>query len=104
MDVEKDRLAPAKKNRPIAVGGAVAANRDRVRVFLMIVALGGRRLAQPPFAGVAAGYLVMQFGYVFGLKQVVLLEVFVLAIGFVLRAIAGALVIQRAASRPGSTS
>jgi len=94
IDVEKDRLHPTKKNRPIAAGRLSPRTAIVFSVFLMIVALGGGAWLSLPFAGVAAGYLVMQFGYVFGLKQVALLEVFVLAIGFVLRAIAGALVIH----------
>jgi 4-hydroxybenzoate polyprenyltransferase len=94
IDVEKDRLHPTKRNRPIASGALAPRTAIVFAVFLMIVALGGGAWLSLPFAGVAAGYLVMQFGYVFGLKQVALLEVFVLAIGFVLRAIAGALVIH----------
>jgi 4-hydroxybenzoate polyprenyltransferase len=94
IDVDKDRLHPTKKNRPIASGTLSPRTAIAFSVFLMIVALAGGAWLSLPFAGVAAGYLVMQFGYVFGLKQVALLEVFVLAIGFVLRAIAGALVIH----------
>jgi len=94
IDVEKDRLHPTKKNRPIASGTLSPRTAIVFSVFLMIVALSGGAWLSLPFAGVAAGYLVMQFGYVFALKQVALLEVFVLAIGFVLRAIAGALVIH----------
>ncbi len=59
----------------------------------MPVCLVASYLLSPPFAAVAAGYLAMQFGYIFSLKEMVLLDVFVLAIGFVMRAVSGAVVI-----------
>ena len=44
-------------------------------------------------AGVAGGYLVMQFAYSFVLKEIVLVDIFIIAIGFVMRAVSGAVVI-----------
>lgn len=92
-DVEKDRLHPTKKHRPIA-SGALSPKVALATALLLIpgcLALAFR--LSPAFAGVLAGYLVMQFGYILALKDVVLLDVFILAIGFVMRAVSGALVI-----------
>jgi 4-hydroxybenzoate polyprenyltransferase len=51
------------------------------------------------FGEVAAGYLVLNLAYSFGLKRVVILDVMMVATGFLLRAFAGALVIDVAISR-----
>jgi 4-hydroxybenzoate polyprenyltransferase len=93
-DVEKDRLHPTKKNRPIAAGHLPPAMASSVALFLMPACLVAGYLLSPAFAGVVLAYLVMQFGYIFALKEVVLLDVFVLAIGFVMRAVSGAVAIR----------
>ena len=93
LDVEKDRAHPTKRNRPIASGALPPRLAVVAALVLMPLCLVlGYRLS-PPFAAVTAGYLVMQLGYVFVLKNVVLLDVFIIAAGFVLRAISGAVVI-----------
>jgi len=92
-DVEKDRRHPTKKNRPIASG----ALPPRLALFAAIVLMPGSLvlawMLRPAFAGVLMAYLLMQFAYIFALKEVVLLDVFILALGFVIRAISGALAI-----------
>ena len=93
-DVEKDRLHPTKKNRPIAAGHLPPAMAASVALFLMPACLIAGYLLSPAFAGVVLAYLIMQFGYIFALKEIVLLDVFVLAIGFVMRAVSGAVAIR----------
>jgi 4-hydroxybenzoate polyprenyltransferase len=93
LDVERDRQHPTKKNRPIASGALPSRWALAVAVVLMPACLGLAFWLSPMFAGVLAAYLVMQFGYIFALKDVVLLDVFILAFGFVMRAISGAVVI-----------
>lgn len=93
LDVEKDRLHPNKRHRPLASG--------RLSPHVAIIAaaaiiLGGLAAAlalAPGFALVAAGYLTLQGAYVFWLKHAVILDVLALALGFVLRAVAGAVVV-----------
>jgi 4-hydroxybenzoate polyprenyltransferase len=94
IDVEKDRQHPTKRNRPIASGALPAKVAVVFAVFLMVGSLAGGLALSLPFAAVAGSYLVMQFAYVFALKQVVLLDVFIIAIGFVMRAVSGAVVIR----------
>jgi 4-hydroxybenzoate polyprenyltransferase len=98
LDVEKDRQHPTKRNRPIASGALSPRVAVVVALLLMPLCLAGAYLLSPAFAGIVAGYLVMQFGYIFLFKHVVLLDVFILAIGFVMRAISGAVVIRTAIS------
>jgi 4-hydroxybenzoate polyprenyltransferase len=92
-DVEKDRRHPSKRHRPIASGTLSPRIALAVALLLMPAVLVSGYLLSPAFAAVAASYLAMQFAYVFVLKEVVLLDVFVLAIGFVMRAVSGAVVI-----------
>jgi 4-hydroxybenzoate polyprenyltransferase len=88
-DVEEDRRHPVKRNRPVASGRlpASVALAALVPVLAVVVALSlwlGRG-----FALVAALYLVVNLAYTFILKKQVLIDVFVIAGGFVLRAVAG---------------
>jgi 4-hydroxybenzoate polyprenyltransferase len=93
LDVENDRQHPTKRNRPIASGALPAWLAVSASVLLIPVCLLGAYLLQPLFALVMAGYLVMQVGYLFMFKHIVLLDVFILALGFVIRAVSGAVVI-----------
>jgi len=97
-DRDKDRLHPDKRMRPIASG------RLPVRAALVaagVLIVGGLAAAlwlSRPFALVALTYVVLLSAYSARLKHVVIVDVLVVAIGFVLRAAAGALVIGVAIS------
>jgi decaprenyl-phosphate phosphoribosyltransferase len=89
-DVAQDRLHPKKKNRPIA-SGAVPLGAARVVGSLML--LGGPALAfvvRPQAGEIVALYAVMTLMYSTRLKHVPLLDLAIVAAGFVLRAMAGA--------------
>jgi 4-hydroxybenzoate polyprenyltransferase len=92
-DREKDKHNARTRNRPIASGAlspgaAIAA----VAVMLPIALILGY-LLNPWFFVVAVVYMAKDVGYSFGLKDVVILDVFLIAAGFTLRAAAGALAI-----------
>jgi len=92
-DLELDRAHPTKRLRPLAAG-EISVGFARV---LSAVLLAGGLLAaftiNRPFFAVIGAYVVMQFFYTFGLKQVALVDLFIIAAGFVLRALAGAVAI-----------
>jgi len=92
-DVEKDRQHPTKRFRPIASRALPAPVAVVVALLLMPAGVLVAYRLSPAFAGIIGAYLVMQFGYIFFLKELVLLDVFVLALGFVMRAVSGAVVI-----------
>ncbi len=93
-DMDKDRVHPLKSKRPIAAGELSVS-------FAMVSAAGMAGIAlvlafflNSGFGWVALLYVVLLCGYSFYFKHLVILDVLTIAIGFVLRAIAGAVVIQ----------
>lgn len=99
LDVERDRLHPEKRTRPIA-SGALPLRAAGIAAFaLLAVGLGGALALGLRFGIVAAAYAVLTLAYSLALKRVVLLDVLSIAAGFVLRAVAGVeLIIDRAAA------
>lgn len=92
-DQAEDRMHPVKKLRPIAAGDLSPRIALGTGALLAVVALGVALAVTPVLAGVLAGYAAMQVVYTLGLKRVALVDVFVIAAGFVLRALAGAVAI-----------
>lgn len=93
-DLENDQAHPTKRYRPIA-SGLVTVPAALITALLLfgIVVVAGWFL-QPRFLVVVLSYLALQVVYSFLLKKVALVDVFVIATGFVLRAIAGAVVVD----------
>lgn len=101
-DRAQDALHPTKRHRPIAAGlvsGPVALT---TALLLLAAGLyGGWRLhpaAPPLLLIVLLAYVLLQVLYTFALKRIPLLDVMVIAIGFILRAIAGSVVVDVAIS------
>jgi 4-hydroxybenzoate polyprenyltransferase len=92
-DREADRLHPIKQFRPIASGAVAPAAAGTTAAILAIAGLGTALLIGPAFAGVAASYVGLQAVYSAFLKKIVIIDVFTIAAGFVLRAVAGAVAI-----------
>ena len=93
LDRERDRLHPTKRFRPIAAGTVSPALAGTVACLLAAVSLGLSFWLAPRFGIVALAYLLLQIAYSLWLKNLVLLDVFTIAAGFVLRVVAGAVVI-----------
>ena len=93
LDRERDRVHPTKRNRPIAAGTLSPLVAGVAALVLAAGSVGLSFLLAPRFGIVALAYLALQIVYSTWLKHVVLLDVFAIAAGFVLRVVAGALVI-----------
>jgi len=93
-DREKDRLHPRKRFRPIASGAVSPATALIAAAVLSVVALSASWLLRPAFALVALTYVALLALYSGPLKHVVIIDVLTIAIGFVLRAVAGAVAID----------
>ena len=93
-DAEKDRRHPEKSQRPIAAGRVTVPTALMLSAglatvaFALAIALGGG------FVEIAVAYAVLQVLYSFAMKDVVILDVMAIAAGFVLRAVAGGVVID----------
>lgn len=94
VDREKDRLHPEKRKRPIAAGHLGFGS----AMFLTALCWTGAGALGwwlgLPFLGVLGGYLLLQVLYTGGLKHMVLLDVMAIALGFILRVVAGATAID----------
>ena len=116
-DRTKDRLHPRKRNRPLASGaiGVPAAAAEAAVLFLLALAVAfrvgltaspsGPGQAQPPtplesrlipwaLPAIILAYFLLQVSYTFLLKRKMLVDVICIALGFVLRAVAGAVAIR----------
>ncbi len=93
-DRDQDRNHPRKRFRPIAAGTVSPGLARRMALLLLAVAFAGAAALGAGFGFVLAGYAGIQIAYTCRLKRIALLDVFVIAGGFVLRAIAGAVVID----------
>jgi len=90
-DRERDRLHPKKRERPLASGRVSGA---RALAFSALLACAGGALAWsagPAVLAIVAGYAAMNIAYTFALKNIVILDVFIIAAGFLLRILAGTL-------------
>jgi 4-hydroxybenzoate polyprenyltransferase len=99
-DVEKDRQHPVKRNRPLASGKLSRSWALGAAVVLPIIALALSFLLDPGFGLIGLVYFVMQLAYSFGLKNVVIVDVLIIAAGFVLRVAAGSVVAEAARFSP----
>lgn len=93
-DREEDRLHPRKRNRPLAAGLVSVPAAGLLCVTTGAIGLFGGFLLDRAFFLMLAAYLVLQGAYTLGLKRAVLLDVIIIATGFVLRAVAGAVLVH----------
>ncbi len=92
-DVEADRLHPAKRRRPIAAGRLPVG---LAATLALLLAAGGLYVAfalRSSFGLVTALYVMLTLSYSVWLKHLVLIDIFGISAGFVLRAVGGAVVI-----------
>ncbi|MGH7323194.1 MAG: decaprenyl-phosphate phosphoribosyltransferase [Candidatus Rokuibacteriota bacterium] len=93
-DREPDRRHPDKRARPIAAGRLGVAPAVAAAAGLLVAGLAASLALSVPLAVVALAYVSLLSAYSAWLKHVVIVDVLAVAAGFVLRAVAGALVID----------
>ena len=99
-DIEKDRLHPAKRNRPIASGRLSPGVARGAAVALVLLSLAGAYTLGLSSLLVTLTYLLVNVGYSFGLKEALILDLLIIAAGFVLRVVAGVVVVDVARFSP----
>lgn len=94
LDADRDRLHPRKRLRPVA-SGAISTGLALTAGGILLAGgvLGALLFVSPGFALVAGGYAALALAYSAWLKRVVIVDVAVIALGFMLRALAGAVAI-----------
>ncbi len=91
-DIEEDRQHPKKKNRPLASGAISKQQAVTVMAVLVILGFGLMATLSWAAAGILAAYVLMNLTYSFRLKHIAILDVTIIAVGFVLRLFIGSAV------------
>ncbi|HVG76954.1 MAG TPA: decaprenyl-phosphate phosphoribosyltransferase [Patescibacteria group bacterium] len=97
-DRGRDRLHPDKRHRPVAAGHLSVSTAVTAAIVLIVAGLVASVWLSRGFALAALSYVALLTAYSAWLKHLVIVDVLVVAIGFVLRAVAGALAVQVAIS------
>lgn len=93
-DIERDRRHPKKsKSRPLA-SGLVSVTQAITLLLILYVALLAAWFVMPAVLYVVLGYLLLNLAYTFVLKHQPVIDIFTIAIGFVLRVYAGAMALS----------
>ena len=93
-DVEKDRLHPLKRLRPIASGRLGVGAAKTAAVVVGVIGLAGSFALDWRFGLVGSAYFLLELAYSFRLKHLVVLDVMTVAAGFALRAVAGTVLVH----------
>lgn len=93
-DVKRDSIHPLKKNRPIA-SGKITKTEAKIIITLLFLTTAALSFAvNLSFALIVWGYILLNILYSNYLKQIVIVDVFCIALGFMLRVIGGAVLIS----------
>jgi decaprenyl-phosphate phosphoribosyltransferase len=91
-DREDDRRHPKKCKRPLASGAVSPFAALVIFALLVLLGFGMAWFIQPEFVAVLLVYFLLNLGYSFGLKNIAILDMFILAAGFVLRIKSGSVI------------
>lgn len=89
FDVKKDRLHPFKKFRPIAHNDVPIPIASALAIFLILFSLIVAKTITPGFFAISLTYLFMQFMYSSFVKSIAVLDILLIAAGYILRVYAG---------------
>jgi 4-hydroxybenzoate polyprenyltransferase len=93
-DRDADRLHPVKRLRPVPAGDLAPGTAVFAGVVLVVFAIAGSALLSRDLSLVFLAYASLMAAYNLGLKEVVIVDVFAIAAGFVLRAVGGAIAVN----------
>lgn len=91
-DREVDRLHPRKKFRPLASGEVKAPTAFSLIGLLLLSGFAIAAVLNTSFFYLLAFYLVLNIGYSFGLKHIAILDLFIVAVGFLIRVYSGGVI------------
>ena len=93
-DLDADRLHPVKSLRPVAAGELSPQIAGALGVLLVFIALAASTLLGPKLLLVMSAYAALMVAYNLGVKLIVIVDVLVIAAGFILRAVGGAVAVD----------
>jgi len=94
FDAPQDRLHPKKSKRPVASGAISPGSAYGLALAWAVAGLALAYFVSPVVAAWIGFYLLLQIGYTLGLKHINVLDVFIVAAGFVIRAAVGGFAIN----------
>jgi 4-hydroxybenzoate polyprenyltransferase len=94
IDVDRDKLHPVKKSRPIPAGKISKKEALFVIAVLLLIIVALCTYLNPNFILTLAGYIALNIAYSIILKHIVIIDIICIATGFMLRVLAGAFVIS----------
>ena len=101
-DIEKDKLHPTKRNRPLASGKIKKSTAIYIAVLMLILSISINTLINNNILNISLyillSYIVINILYSFGLKNIAIVDIILLASGFILRVYYGAAIINVAVS------
>lgn len=98
-DIESDRLHPIKKERPLASGKVSVSTAFFIFFLLVVSAMTVAFLLDATFFYILVLYFLLNLGYTYGLKNISILDIFIVASGFLLRTLGGAVLAHVPASQ-----
>lgn len=98
MDIQEDQKHPTKKNRPLASGAVSLSVAKSLFLGIALSSLSLSYLFSPALFYVLLVYCILNIAYSFGLKHISIVDIFIIATGFVLRLFAGSQVTQTSLS------
>lgn len=97
-DIEDDKKHPVKKMRPLASGTVKKSTAIIIAIIFLVAGFAGAWLLRDKFMFVLGIYFLLNLAYSFGLKSIPILDIIIIAIGFVLRIKAGSVLAKIALS------
>lgn len=94
VDIERDRLHPVKRNRPLASGRLPKSAAVIAAALIIVVGLPAAFALNANFGIISLAYLLLMMAYSFYLKNYVILDVMTIAAGFVLRVAGGVVLVN----------
>lgn len=94
VDVQGDMNHPKKKFRPIASGKVTIKEGKLLFVFMFIITITASILLNTFLTVIILIYFILNLIYAFKLKKIIIIDVMTIALGFILRVLAGAVVIR----------
>lgn len=98
-DLEADRQHPQKRFRPLAAGLLPVPAAMAAALGLLALGLAGSFALNARFGTLATAYFLLMVAYSFALKHVVILDILIVAVGFVMRAVGGVWAIEHPGER-----